>query len=315
MTQSAMKTTIIQHAPIFLNKNRSIEKAISLIELGARDGAEVIVFPETWLPGYPVWLDEAPEAAIWDNPSARKLYSILCENSITIGDKDYQKLQELATKYDIMIVLGVHELNGGTLYNTILYLHSDKVKSSIHRKLMPTYTEKLIWGMGDGTTLDAVKFKDTIIGGLICWEHWMPEARIAMHHQQEQIHIAQWPSLKELHQLCSRHYAFEGQTYVLAAGCVLRKGDILDGFRSLGINAPNVENLLNSIPGDENHILKNGGSCIIAPDSSFVREPVYETECSLSTDLDLRKIQEGKMLLDVAGHYSRPDVFKFEVKL
>jgi predicted amidohydrolase len=183
----------------------------------------------------------------------------------------------------------------------------------IHRKLMPTYTERLVWGMGDGSTLAPLDTPHGAIGGLICWEHWMPLARAAMHARRETIHVAQWPGVKALHLLASRHYAFEGQCFVAAAGAVLTRGEMLAGFDSLGLGAHPARGLLEAIPGDDGTVLLRGSSAIIAPDATYVAGPAAAEPTILYADLDLGRITRGHLALDVDGHYARPDVFQLHV--
>lgn len=312
MDQS-FRIAIIQHAPQFLNIEGSLEKAASLIQESAKRGAQMIVFPETWLPGYPVWLDYAPKAGLWDYPPAKALYRILAENALTIPGTNLSKLLSIAKKSVVYIVMGCHEKIGGTLYNTMILADKNGKDYVIHRKLMPTYTERLIWGQGDGSTLSVLVTEYGHIGGLICWEHWMPLARAAMHAKREIVHVAQWPYVKEMHQIASRHYAFEGQCFVAAAGCVLSRGQVLEGLRSLAQPEEQALEMLEQIPGSSEDLLLKGGSAVIGPDGNFLCEPLYDKSDILYADLDLAKIQESNLVIDTDGHYSRPDIFKLQV--
>ena len=202
---------------------------------------------------------------------------------------------------------------GGTLYNTILMLDADGERWKVHRKLVPTYTERLIWGPGDGSTLEALDTELGTIGALVCWEHWMPLARATMHDQREVLHVAQWPWVRELHQLCSRHYAFEGQCFVAASGCVMTHGQVLEGFDSLGVRESGARDLLASMTQDSDTQLLQGGSTLIRPDTGFVTEPCFGEATIVYGEVDPSAIDEGHMLLDTDGHYSRPDVFRLEV--
>jgi len=308
------RVAVVQEPPVFLNLDASVEKACSLI-VGAAMGqeADLVVFPETWLPGYPVWLDASPEAALWDSRPAKLLYRLLAENSITIPGQHLKTLLEIARTTDTYVVMGAHERLGSTLYNTMVFLHKDGKQFKIHRKLVPTYTERLVWGRGDGSTVSVLETEWGNLGGLICWEHWMPLARAAMHAKKEIIHVAQWPWVRGLHQLASRHYAFEGQCFVIAAGCVLSKRDVLEGFHALGGNGGGALALLEALPGDEEELLMKGGRAVIGPDYRYVVEPLWEEPGVVSAELDLDLIAEGHLLLDTDGHYSRPDVFRLEV--
>jgi nitrilase len=310
---SSFKVAVIQQAPVFLNVEESLAKACALIEQAADQGAKVIAFPETWLPGYPAWLDSSPKAALWDYPPAKALHRLLVENSVTIPGEHLEKLLAVAQETGAYIVMGAHERLGGTLYNTMITIGRDGKEFQVHRKLMPTYTERMIWGRGDGSTLGVFNTEYGHLGGLICWEHWMPLARAAMHAQYETLHIAQWPSVKELHQLASRHYAFEGQCFVIAAGCVLSRGEVIEGFHSLGRSDSEALELLEAIPGEDKDLLLTGGSAVIAPNSNYLKGPVFDEPGILYAEIQPERITEGHLVLDTEGHYSRPDVFHLEV--
>jgi nitrilase len=307
------RAAVVQHAPVFLNLEASLEKARTLIEEAADHGAKVIAFPETWLPGYPVWLDSSPKAALWGYPPAKALHQLLVKNSVSIPGKHLDRLLRMAQETGTYIIMGAHELLGGTLYNTMIYIHRDGKEFRLHRKLLPTYTERMVWGRGDGSTLSVLSTEYGNLGGLICWEHWMPLARTAMHAKHETVHVAQWPSVHDLHQLASRHYAFEGQCFVIAVGCALSRGEIIEGFNSLG--QPNNEGaeLLEAIPGEEDDLIMKGGSAVIAPTSEYVEGPVFDEACIIYAEIQPDLITQGHLFLDTDGHYSRPDVFHLEV--
>ena len=313
MNSTPCRVAIIQHSPVFLNLKKSIEKAFLLIEEAAEHDADLIAFPETWLPGYPIWLDLSPRAALWDHPPAKALYNLLVQNSLKSYSRQLQDISIAAQQFDAYVVMGAHELMGNTLYNTMIFIGNDGTSSALHRKLIPTYSERMIWGRGDGSTLRVFPTRYGPIGGLICWEHWMPLTRAAMHAQHERIHIAQWPWAKDLHHLASRHYAFEGQCFVLVAGCVLTRGELLDGVNSLpAIDGKNIE-LLEELPGSETDYVLEGGSAVITPSSAYLVGPCYHEETIIYADIDLDLITEGTMVLDTSGHYSRPDVFQLRV--
>jgi predicted amidohydrolase len=300
---SSFIATAVQFPPVFLDLSKSIEKACDLIFEAAREGAQLIVFPETWLTGYPVWFDLAPDAARWDNQEANEVFQRLFDNSPALSSPEIQKLCKVAKSTRTMVVMGLHERKGNTLYNTTLYFNPEGQILGHHRKLVPTYTERLIWGRGDGSTLEVFDTHLGKIGGLICWEHWMPLARYTYHAQGEQIHIAQWPTVKTMHQIASRNYAFEGRCFVIAAGTVLHRDEIL----ASGLP------LFEQIPNEEDGLIMRGGSCIIKPDGEYLAEPVFNQPGFVSAEIDLRKAISEAMTLDVAGHYSRPDIFTLQV--
>ena len=291
----------IQHPPVFLDLDQSLGRAEELIRDAAGQGAQLVVFPETWLPGYPIWLDLAPTAGLWDHPPAKEAFATLFENSVEVPGPAVDRLAAAAWDAKVILAMGLNERDRGTLYNTTLYLGADGNLLGKHRKLIPTYTERTIWGRGDGSTMAAVDTPLGRIGGLICWEHWMPLARHALHIDRELIHIAQWPTVKEMHCAASRHYAFEGRCFVLAVGTVLRKREL-----------PDLE-LLHEIPGAPEDLLMQGGSAIIDPEGNFLAGPLNDEPGILVAELQPRKAIEGLMTLDTGGHYSRPDVFRFQV--
>lgn len=309
MNGHSVKVALVQEPPVFLNLKESLKRFKTLSGECAENGAKIIVFPETWLPGYPIWLDDAPNAGLWDYPPAKRLYKYLFENSIELPGNELELLIETARKTESCIIIGVNERDGGTLYNTTIYITpAGEFKS--HRKLTPTYTERLVWGMGDGSTLHTIESPYGTIGGLICWEHWLPLARAAMHAKGEAIHTAQYPTVHERHQIASRHYAFEGQCFVLASGCVLSKKDALEGFESLENDDKEVLALLESM---RNEALQKGGSAVISPDISYVAEPVFGKKDTVFSEIDLGLLRQGNLLIDTDGHYSRPDVFELRV--
>lgn len=304
---------IVQDAPVFLNLDASLEKAVAYIEKAAAAGANIITFGECWLPGYPLWLDFAPGAGLWDDKGAKALFRLLAENSVRLGDKRLEALQEAADRTGCYIVMGTHERAGNTLYNTIFTFSPGTDDPLPHRKLVPTHTERLVWGRGDGSTLSVAETPWGNLGSLICWEHWMPLARAAMHAKGETFHIAQWPMVKEMNLVASRHYAFEGRCAVAAAGAIISKGDVLAGFHSLGVHAPEAEALLMSMPGDEDTLIHTGGSAIVAADGSYLAGPLYDEAGLVMAEIDLSAQLEEYQALDTAGHYSRPDVFDLRI--
>src|SRR5271157_554318 len=301
------RVAIAQFAPVYLDKAASVLRAIQIIQDAKKRGAELVAFGETWLPGYPAWLDVCPNIALWEHPATKQVFARLRQNSVTVPGHEIAALCEAAGDLKIDIVMGVNERveagpGNGTLYNSLLMISSEAKLANHHRKLVPTYTERMVWGNGDGRGLSAVKTKSARIGGLICWEHWMPLAWMAMHNSGEHIHVAVWPTAHDLHQLCSRHYAFEGRCFVLAAGLMMHRRDIPAEFRTEAKLAASDE------------WVERGGGAIIAPDTRYLVEPVYDREELIVADLDLNEIDEAVMTLDVSGHYSRPDVFTFETR-
>ena len=302
---------LVQEPPVFLNLSASVAMAELLIRAAAAEDATIIVFPEAWLPGYPILLDEAPGAALWAHKPAAALFRRLFDNAPSLDGPEIAHLSNTAASLGVDVIIGIHERRGASLYNSAVRLGAAG-SIEIHRKIMPTYGERLIWGAADGSTLDSWPTPSGPMGALICWEHWMPLARAALHHCGEVLHFALWPALGETQQIASRHYAFEGQCYVAAAGCVLTREDVLVGFDSVFEPDPVARELLEAIP-ESTVIFKAGGSAVIAPDASYVAGPAGDDRRTLHARIDLRRLAEGRMLLDTAGHYARPDIFELNV--
>ena len=291
---------IAQVAPAYLDLDESLKIAEKWIADAGKRGVKLLVFPETWLPGYPFWLDDSPNMGLWDHPPTKQLFRCLVENSVELPSPAVDRLGNAARKAGLNLVMGVNERDGNTLYNTILYISDEGELIGKHRKLIPTYTERMIWGRGDGSTLSVMDTSVGRLGGLICWEHWMPLARQAMHQKQEIVHAALWPTVKEMLLIASRAYAFEGRTYVLAAGTPLRRENLPPGLQ-----------LLDELPGDGPFM--RGGSAIIGPDGMLLAGPAGDEEELLIAEIDPGRVIEENMALDVCGHYARPDVFTLSV--
>jgi predicted amidohydrolase len=312
MAERKVRVAIVQAAPLFLDLDKSVEKAIRLTGEAARKGARLVAFGETWLPGYPAWLDLCPGSAYWDHAPAKKAYARLVENSAVIPGPETDRLCAAARENGVVLVIGIHERvaggpGHGTLYNTNLVIGPDGAILSRHRKLVPTHAERLVWGPGNGDGLEAVTTPAGRVGSLICWEHWMPLARFAMHAKGEQIHVAAWPEVPDIHHLASRHYAFEGRCYVICVGSYMRTSDLPADFELAEAMGAAGEF------GGEAAELLPGGSGIIGPDGAWIAGPVSGREEIVYGEIDLGRIAEEQQALDSAGHYNRPDVFSLTV--
>lgn len=297
----------VAQAEVAPSLRAGVERASALIAEAAANGAQLVVFPETWLPGYPIWLDVSRDVALWDHPPVKAVFRRMAENSVVVPSDATAALAKAARDNVVSLVIGVSErvdvgAGQGTLYNSILTFGPDGALLNHHRKLMPTYTERMVWGAGDAAGLQSAGTPVGKIGALVCWEHWMPLARHAMHESGEDIHVALWPTVHEMHQVASRQYAFEGRCYVLAAGSMMRASAL----------PAELEVHLSKVASRDQWVLR-GGSAIIAPDGAYVAGPVYDEPTVLYADLDLGRLREERMTLDVTGHYHRPDVFSFAV--
>jgi nitrilase len=288
-----------------------LERTRELAGDAARAGATLVVFPETWLPGYPAWIDYCRDAGLWDHAPVKAVYARLVDDSVAVGDDAFDTLTGLARDLEITLVTGISErvdagAGRGTLFNSLLTLGPDGALLNHHRKLTPTYTERLLWGPGDTTGLRAVDTPAGRVGGLICWEHWNPLARQVMHDSGEDVHVAVWSAVvgaNGMHQEASRCYAFEGRCHVIAAGQLMRAASL----------PPELEASPAKVSGPDQLLLR-GGSAIIAPDGSYLAGPLYDEPGILMAELDYRRNREELMTLDVSGHYQRPELFELTVR-
>lgn len=295
----AFKVAAVQAAPVFLDRDATIEKGCGLIAEAAAAGAKLAVFPETWVSGYPVWTNADSR---WNYRPSKQLYAQFYRNAVEIPSPAVERLCEAAGRHSMTVVVGINERSPtGTIYNSMLFIDSDGTLLGTHRKLVPTYHERMVWGRGDGSTLSVFDSSVGRLGGLVCWEHWMPLARYTLYAQGEQVHAAVWPSAPETFLLSCRAMAFEGKVFVVAAASYLTRSMLPADFP--------LAKEMEVFPEQ----LCLGGSAIIGPDARYLAGPVYDCETIIYADIDLGRIPEEKELLDVAGHYARPDVFSLEV--
>ncbi len=302
-----MRAAVVQ-AEVASDLATGLEQTADLAREAKQAGAALVVFPEAWLPGYPVWLDVCRDVALWDHAPVKAVFARQVANSVAVAGESGRALSRLAAELELTLVLGVSErveegAGRGTLYNTLLTYGPDGTLLNHHRKLIPTYTERLVWGNGNVEGLRAAPTPSGRVGGLVCWEHWMPLARQALHESGEDVHVAVWPTVSEMHQIASRHYAFEGRCFVLAAGSLMRASALPPQL------VPHAERVT-----DPGAWVLRGGSAIIGPDGGYLAGPVYDRPCILHADLDLARLNEERMTLDVTGHYHRPDCFDFRVR-
>lgn len=302
-----IKIGIAQFSSVHLELVRSLEKLESIVTEATRAGVQLLVFGETWLSGYPAWLDYCPDVARWDYEPTKDAFSKLYNSSISVIGKELAFICDMARKHKMIICVGVNEHvesgpGNGTLYNSVLLIGNDGSLLNHHRKLMPTYTEKMLYGLGDGAGLQSVQTPLGRISASICWEHWMPLTRQALHDSGEQIHIALWPTVHEMHQLASRHYAFEGRCIVVAAGQLMKASDF-----------PPALTLPENLAANPDQWVLHGGSCVIGPNGKYIQEPVFDREELIITDINTDDVIKERMTLDTSGHYQRRDVFTFDI--
>lgn len=299
---------MVQDKPALLDIDAGLNRLEKRIKEAAALGVQLLVFGETFLTGYPVWLDYGTQVANWNHPSIKSIFAQMMDQGVEVPGPITDHLGALAQKHQMVLAVGINERvrkgpGNGTLYNSFLLFDATGDLKIHHRKLVPTYTERLVHGPGDAFGLKAVDTAVGRVGGLICWEHWMPLARQAMHDSGEDIHLALWPSVHDLHQVASRHYAFEGRCYVVAVGQLMQVSDL-----------PKTLSFSAGLSAQPEQWLMNGNSCIVGPDGNFLRPPESETAGILTFELPgPHSLYEERMNLDVTGHYQRRDVFQFSV--
>ncbi len=300
---------IVQETGVFNDLDATLDLAGKYLDVAVASGVDLVVFGETWLTGYPAWLDHARDIAVWDHPGLKEVYAAVWQNTISLESAAFQKLTSMIRDAGVMVCMGMHEKpetgpGNKSIYNAFCLLDRDGSLIHHHRKIMPTHTERLIHATGDARGLKTVETDFGRIGGLICWEHWMPLCRQALHESGEIIHIALWPRVHEMLQIASRHYAFEGRCFVIAVGQVTRRNQLPD----------QLEYVSGQMATDPDLIL-DGQSCIFGPDGSVLLPPQGADSRYIIHDIhDLEAAVREQMTLDVAGHYARPDIFDFRIK-
>lgn len=299
--------SICQKAPFYFNPEKCLEQAEEAANYAKTHGSSVLVLPESWFSGYPIWFDFADSAAKWDNPVARNLFQLMQKNSLNYTQKYTFELRKISKENGVVLIFGANSTRGFSLYNSLLII-TPEGQVFERDKIMPTYTEKLVHTRAKKGIFDSVESNKMKIGGLICWEHWMPMARQLMHDSGEMIHAALWPTCHEMHRVASRHYAFEGRNFVLASGTILKKEDLLQAIQS---NPEAMDETVQMIENIEEEWLMSGGSCIVDPFGNIIAETDKESYLTAEIDTDL--IIEAKMTLDVSGNFSRPDLFHYRL--
>ncbi len=298
------KVAVVQAAPVLFDREATIEKACGLIEQAAVQGARLILFPEAFIPAYPRGLAFGTVVGS-RSPVGRRTWQRYWENTVEVPGPATRKLGDAAKKANVFLAIGVIERDtqrsNGTVYCTLLYFGPDGRLLGKHQKLKPTGGERLIWGEGDGSTLTVIETEVGRIGGLICWENYMPLARMAIYNKGVEIYLAPTADARDTWQATLRHIACEGRCFVLGCNQYMTKDmypDDLKGLKELD---------------EQPEIMCRGGSAIISPLGKVLAGPLYEQEGILFADLDLAAIVRSKFDFDVVGHYARPDVFQLIV--
>jgi len=298
----AIKVAAAQLSPVFLNKTETINKACVAIAEAGENGANLIVFPEAFISGYPDWVWLIPNSKGAD---LNELYVKLVENAVSVPDNSTDKLCEAAKQANINVVIGMHERNSessnASLYNSLLYINNEGKIIGKHRKLIPTGGERLIWTQGNGSTLKSYDTSAGKISGLICWEHFMPLARNAIYESGAQILAAPTWDKSPNWLVSMQHNAREGGVFIISCCMALKMEDIPDEYE------------FKKLYPDGREWINIGNSCIVAPNGKIIAGPLEAQKGILYADINLNDIIAAKRMFDVVGHYARPDVFEFNL--
>jgi len=305
MKNNLLKVALAQISPVWLNKEKTLEKIEKSIIDAANENCELIVFGEALLPGYPFWI-ALTNGAEWDSKVQKELHSKYVRNSVTIEKGELNSVCALAREHHIAIYLGIMERaadrGGHSIYASLVYINQDGEIKSVHRKLQPTYDERLTWAPGDGNGLQVHPLKEFTVGGLNCWENWMPLPRAALYGLGEDLHIAVWPGSDHNTKDITRFIARESRSFVISVSSLMTESD----FPS---DTLHIEKILENAP----ETLANGGSCIASPNGEWLVAPVLHKEGLIIETLDFNRVLEERQNFDPVGHYSRPDVTKLHV--
>lgn len=300
-----LNVALAQIAPVWLNKKATLQKIEEQIKEAGKNESDLIVFGEGLLPGYPFWL-ALTGGAEWNTEVNKELHAHYVANAVTIEEGDLDLVCELAKKHQIAIYLGIIERpldrGGKSIYASLVYIDNTGQIQSVHRKLQPTYDERLTWSPGDGNGLRVHPLGKFTVGGLNCWENWMPLPRASLYAQGEDLHVAVWPGSDHNTKDITRFIARESRSYVLSVSSLMR----LEDFPP---NTPHLEKIFEKAP----KVLANGGSCIAGPDGEWIIEPVLHKEGNIYCTLNFDRVLQERQNFDPVGHYSRPDVTQLVV--
>ena len=303
-----LKVAAVQMAPVWLDREATTEKVIGRIHESADQNAKLVAFSEALIPGYPFWV-ELTDGARFNSTVQKEIHAHYMANAVQIEAGHLDGVCAAAKEREIAVVLGIIERpqdrGGHSLYASLVYIDVTGQIQSVHRKLQPTYEERLTWSPGDGHGLRTHRLGSFTVGGLNCWENWMPLPRAALYALGEDLHIAIWPGSERNTQDITRHIAKEMRGYVMSVSGLMRPNDF-------PARTPHRDLILSGL-GSGVEFLANGGTCIAAPDGSWVVEPVIGREAVITATLDHRRVREERQNFDPVGHYSRPDVTQLVV--
>ncbi len=295
----SVRAAVVQAAPVAFDRERTLEKVQALTQEAASQGAQLVVFPEAFVSAYPRGLTFG---AVVGNRTAegREQYRCYWDSAVDVPGPAVDILADIARQQQVYLVIGVIERDGGKLYCTVLFFSSEGRYLGKHRKLMPTASERLIWGFGDGSTLPVFETPLGRLGAVICWENYMPLLRMTMYAKGIQLYCAPTADGRDSWLATMQHIALEGRCFVLSCNQFARRRDYPPDYQT-------------PFGDDPETIISRGGSCIVSPLGQMLAGPNYNEECILTAELDLADIARGKFDFDVVGHYARPDIFSLHV--
>jgi len=295
---------IVQRAPVFLDRAATLERAAAAVDEAARAGAQLVVLPEAFVPGYPAWVWRLRPGT--DGALAEQLHARLVANSVDLSRDELAPLRDAARRNQVTVVCGIHERDSEfsrtTLYNSVVSVGPDGTVLNCHRKVMPTSPERMVWGFGDASALRPVDTPLGRVGALICWENYMPLARAAMYAQGVDIYVAPTYDAGDRWVATMQHIAREGGCWVLGSGVAFQGRDVPSTLPGKAQLYP-----------DEGEWVNGGDSVIVAPGGKIVAGPMRNEQGILYADVDLAKVAASRRNLDVVGHYARPDLFQLHV--
>ena len=300
-----LKIGLAQISPVWLNKEKTRDKIRDYIEKAGKEGCDLVVFGEALLPGYPFWLG-LTHGTEWNSLIQKEIHAHYIRNSITVEAGELDALCEAARIHEVAAYVGIIERaqnrGGHSLYCSLVYINNVGEILSVHRKLQPTYEERLTWSQGDGHGLRVHPLKEFTVGGLNCWENWLPLARTALYGQGEDLHVAVWPGSVRNTEDITRFIAKEARSFVVSVGALM-------SIRDFPEETPYREEIIKNAVDP----LTDGGSCIAGPDGEWILEPMVGKEGLFTGIIDFNRVLEERQNMDVSGHYSRPDVTKLIV--
>ena len=302
-----MRIAIAQIAPVLLDRERTMERAVEAINRAGESGASLVAFGETFVPAYPLWLARQ-DASRFNADDVKDVHAAYLDQAVDIEAGHLEPVQDAARRAGVHVAIGVAERprdrGGHTVYCSAVVIGSKGDVQGVHRKLVPTYEERLAWGIGDGHGLRAHRVGPFTMGVLNCWENWMPLSRSALHAQGVDLHVALWPGCKRLTEDVTRFIAMESRSYVVSASAIIRPQDVPE-------HVPHRERWAER--GVHDGAYYDGGSCVAAPDGSWLLPPVVGKEDVLVVDLDPTLVRAERQNFDPSGHYARPDVLQLIV--